>query len=68
MKLHEERLLNEREVAELIGVSKSTLRRMVSANEFPKPIRIGKRAIRWRKSEVLEWLASRPRATEQNLH
>ncbi len=68
MKLEEERLLNERQVAELVGVSRSTLRRMVLANEFPRPIRIGKRAIRWRKSEVLEWMDSRPRATEENLH
>lgn len=68
MKVEEVRLLNERQVAELVGVSKSTLRRMVSANEFPKPIRIGKRAIRWRRSEVLEWIDSRPRATEENLH
>ena len=64
--MHEERLLNVREVTELIGVSKSTLHRMVSANRFPRPIRVGLRAVRWRLSEVLAWMESRPPALEDN--
>ena len=66
MVVHEERLLNVREVTELIGVSRSTLHRMVSANRFPSPIRVGLRAVRWRLSEVLVWMESRPAATYNN--
>ena len=49
-----------------IGVSRSTLYRMVATNKFPQPIRIGHRATRWRLSQVLEWLESRPAATDDN--
>ena len=66
MIVHEERLLNVREVTELIGVSRSTLHRMVSDNRFPTPIRVGLRAVRWRLSEVLVWMESRPAATYNN--
>ena len=66
MKEEEERLLNEREVEALLGVSRATLRRMVAAKRFPRPIRVGLRAVRWRRSEVLAWLDSRPLATEEN--
>lgn len=66
MIVQEERLLNAREVTELIGVSRSTLHRMVAANRFPRPIRVGLRALRWRLSEVLAWMESGPPATLYN--
>ena len=66
MKVEYERLLRAKEVAGLIGVSRSTLYRMVAAGQFPQPIRIGPRASRWRMSEVQEWMASRPLATANN--
>ena len=66
MVVHEERLLNVREVTELIGVSRSTLHRMVSDNRFPRPIRVGLRAVRWRLSEVLAWMESCQPAMEDN--
>ena len=31
--------------------------------DFPKPIRLGKRAVGWRESEVIAWLESRERTT-----
>ena len=66
MKVEDERLLRVKEVASLIGVSRSTIYRMVEAGQFPQPIRIGPRASRWRLSEVLEWMTSRPLATADN--
>ena len=59
-----ERLLKEREVCEMVGISSSTLWRWVGAGLFPAQIRIGPRAVRWRQSEVLAWIASRPTVTE----
>ena len=61
-----DRLLNERQVCDLVGVSKSTLRRLVAAGEFPPALRIGPRASRWRLSGVLAWIDSRPLATANN--
>lgn len=43
--------------------SDSALYRAMKESDMPKPIRIGRLA-KWRKSEVLEWLDSRPQGLE----
>ena len=43
-------------------LSPSTIYRLMREEDFPEPIKIGPRAVRWRREEVEEWLASRPRA------
>ena len=58
----EERLLDIREVARLLDVSACSVRYWSTKGLIPAPIRVGERALRWRLSEVLEWLRSRPRA------
>ena len=57
------RLLTRRQVEVLTGLARSTLYRMMRAGTFPNPIRVGQRAVRWLESEILAWIASRPRAT-----
>ena len=61
----DDRLLTRRQVEELFGLSRSTIYRMMRQEppEFPPPIRIGQRAVRWKESELSEWVAARPRAT-----
>ncbi|MFT5870835.1 MAG: prophage regulatory protein [Paracoccaceae bacterium] len=44
------------------GLSRSSLYAMIDAGEFPRPIRIGKRAVAWPQSAVEAWLATRPTA------
>jgi prophage regulatory protein len=44
------------------GLSRSSLYAMMDAGEFPRPIRIGKRAVAWPQSAVEAWLATRPTA------
>ncbi|MCY4634553.1 MAG: AlpA family transcriptional regulator [Acidobacteria bacterium] len=56
------RLLTLREVCEMTGLSRSSIYAMMAAGEFPKPIRIGARAVRWYENEVRAFIASRPRA------
>ena len=34
---------------------------LMAESRFPKPIRIGSRAVRWLEQEVLDFIASRPR-------
>ena len=46
-------------VEDVTGLSKSSIAEYVKQNLFPKPVRLGPRAIAWRESEVLAWLASR---------
>ena len=57
-----ERMLRLPEVRRVTGMSKSALYAMVSAGDFPKPARIGRRAVGWRESDVRAWLDSRPEA------
>ncbi len=42
------------------GRSRSGIYDMMDKEEFPRPIRIGKRAVAWPESAVAAWLASRP--------
>lgn len=53
-----ERLLTMKEVQEIMRVSRNTVYvQMRRDPTFPKPVRIGGKAIRWRMSEVEEYLA-----------
>ena len=42
------------------GLSRSSIYAMMDAGEFPRPVRIGKRAVAWPQSEIEHWLANRP--------
>jgi prophage regulatory protein len=44
------------------GLSRSSIYAMMDAGDFPRPIRIGRRAVAWPESSILAWLAERPTA------
>ena len=44
------------EVARLLGISKRTLWRLLSAGKLPAPIRLGNN-VRWRLDEVEQWIS-----------
>ena len=46
----------------MIGLSKPSIHRLVNAGQFPRPLALGGGAVRWRLSELMEWVESRPRA------
>ena len=56
------RLLTLRDVTALTALSRSAVYALMAESRFPKPIRIGSRAVRWVEQEVLDFIASRPRA------
>ena len=56
------RLLTLREVIAITALSRSAVYAMMAESRFPKPIRIGSRAVRWVEQELLDFIASRPRA------
>ncbi len=60
-----DRLMRLEEVLSYTGLSRSELYRQIQEETFPRPVRVGKRAVRWRESEVEEWIAERPRALMQ---
>lgn len=58
-----DRLLMKSEVEARTGLSTSSIYRGMRAGTFPEPFRVGVRAVRWRQSEIEQWLASLPRAS-----
>ena len=46
-------------VEEITGLSRSTIYALMDDGEFPRPVRIGRRAVAWRDSDLSTWLASR---------
>ena len=58
-----ERLLTRAEVEKRCGVTCSTVYRWMRSGQFPEPLKIGPRAVRWPEGELIAWLEERPRAT-----
>lgn len=57
-------LLSYNQVAEILGVSRSTIIRRVKAGTMPAPIRLdSQRRVAFIASEIEEWLRSRERVT-----
>jgi prophage regulatory protein len=52
-------LIRKPQLLELLGVSAATVDRMVRSGAFPAPIRIGRRAIAWRESDIAAWIENR---------
>jgi prophage regulatory protein len=62
----DERYLKGGEVVSWLGVARSTIYRWVDEGHFPKPVVLGPEkdknsTTRWLRTEVEQWLASRPR-------
>jgi len=51
-----DKYLTRKQVCETLGISTSTLRRMVDAGDFPQPIQISERRQLFRDIDVFDWL------------
>ena len=58
MNENQERLLQVRAVALLVGMGKSTIWRKAKSGDFPKPVQVSAGITRWKLSEVNEWLVN----------
>jgi prophage regulatory protein len=45
------------------GLSKSTIYQLIKDGTFPKPVKLGRRAVGWRESDIAGWQASRPQTS-----
>lgn len=63
----DDRLITDKEVAHLLGASRSWPWKLVQAGKFPVPVRITPRCTRWRLSEVKRWMADPQAWQQQNL-
>ena len=56
------RLLALREVMAITGLARSTIYKLKAQGRFPVPLRVTDHAVRWILREILEFIASCPRA------
>lgn len=52
-------LIRPNELADLLSISIPTLYRMINNGELPPKVRIGKRAVGWRRSQIEDWMDER---------
>lgn len=57
-------LLRLSDVIQITGLSRATVYRLVEKDRFPRPRRIGDRAVAWVNSEVEEWADGLPIANQ----
>ena len=59
----EPELLRVPEVIKLTGIKTATqILRLRKEGAFPSPVKIGKRVIAWRRSDLMEWIKNLPTA------
>ena len=61
----QDRLLRRREVEKITGMSRSSIYRLMQEGEFPRPVGVGPRAVRWKVSDIEAWIESRPVARSE---
>lgn len=45
---------------QITGLGRSTIYRLVADRRFPRPVRLGCRAVGWRQSDIESWGDERP--------
>lgn len=56
---NQSRLLDWREVAQRIPLSRTTIWHLRRAGAFPKPTKISKRRVAWHEDEINAWIEAR---------
>ena len=52
-------LIRRHDVERLTGFGKAYLYKQMKAGTFPRPVRIGPKAVRWIEAEVRDWILER---------
>jgi len=55
-------ILRRRAVEKATGLSRSTLYLLMTNGQFPRPIKLGPRAVGWLATEISDWQATRARS------
>jgi prophage regulatory protein len=53
--MNELKLLDKWKVEEMTSLDITTIYRKIKAGDFPKPVRLGRRRVAWRESDVAAW-------------
>ncbi len=54
-----ERLMRKPIVLDITGLTNSTLYYFINEGTFPKPVKLGKRTVAWKESDITAWVNSR---------
>jgi prophage regulatory protein len=63
-----ERLLDEMAVEVMTGMSRFLRSKEEAEGRFPKRVRVGTRTVRWKQSEVLQWIKNLPTGPSVRTH
>ena len=50
------KILRRKNVEKMVGLSRSTIYKLMNQGLFPKAIRLGPRAVGWRISDIENWI------------
>jgi prophage regulatory protein len=53
------------DLPKLVGVSQTTIQRLVKRGEFPAPLRLSARRVAWPTTTVADWLDQRAREASE---
>ena len=53
------RLLRVSDLCKKLGISRAQIYRLLSAGDFPKPLRLSERTRAWRESDIELWIDER---------
>ena len=48
---------------DMLGISRSTIYRLMLDEEFPRPIKLGRRVVGWKSEDIDEWLLGQAEET-----
>ncbi|MGV8997290.1 MAG: AlpA family transcriptional regulator [Parvibaculaceae bacterium] len=55
-----ETILRRPDVEKRCGISRSAIYQLMTEGLFPRPVRLGRRAVGWRESDISKWLSKLP--------
>ena len=54
------------DVMNMTGLSRSSIYLRISTNEFPKPVKLGRRAVGWPEESIIAWQAQMMEAQDES--
>ena len=57
------RLYRRTTLEDMLGISRATTYRLMHEGNFPRPIKLGRRAVGWRYEDIEEWLLEQAKGT-----
>ncbi|HEY3328120.1 MAG TPA: AlpA family phage regulatory protein [Novimethylophilus sp.] len=64
----QQKILRIADAVQKTGLSRSTIYRLLEAEDFPEPIRLSKRAIGWTEEQLNGWISSRTHVSQGVIH